>query len=73
MQQWVRFFLGTPRRFLTTLGFLCLIGVLVEPGLLGKACTRLMIEIQPVLGPALQLGIIVAIVVFMLKAALRGK
>jgi len=68
MRNWMRFFVGTPQRFLWTALGVGLIVVLVKPGLLALAGERLMVEIQPILGPAIQLAVVVAVLVFMLKA-----
>ena len=50
--EWVRFFLGTPRRFLTTFSIVALLLVVAFPGLLRFAIERLLIEISPLFGPA---------------------
>ncbi len=56
---WINFFFGTPRRLLASLVAAAIIAVLIEPGLLGLAVARLMIALEPVLGPIIQLVIIV--------------
>ena len=65
MRAWIRFFLGTPQRFLWTLGVLGILTVIVFPGLLGLAAGRLQIavvqmfgELSPLVGPLLYLGIL---------------
>ena len=60
MRQWVRFFLGTPRRLVTTFGMVGLIVVMIFPGLLRMAVDRLMTELAPLLGPAITLVIVFA-------------
>ena len=58
--EWFRFFLGTPRRLVTTLGVVGLIVVMICPGLLRMAVERLMAELAPLLGPAITLLIVFA-------------
>ena len=65
MRAWFRFFLGTPRRFLWTLGVLGVIAVVLNPGILGWLAGRLQValvqtlgELSPLLGSGLYLGII---------------
>lgn len=63
MREWIRFFVGTPRRFLTTMTVLCLIGVLIRPGLLRTAVERFVVETSPLihslLGPLLAILIVI--------------
>ena len=68
---WVRYFIGTPQRFMRTALVVGLIIVVIKPGLLALACTRLMAEIGPVLGPAIQLAIVIAVLGFMLKSIFK--
>ena len=65
MRAWIGFFLGTPQRFLWTLGVFGILTVIVFPGLLGLAAGRLQIavvqmlgELSPLVGPLLYLGIL---------------
>ena len=58
--EWFRFFLGTPRRLVTTLGVIGLIVVMICPGLLRMAVERLMAELAPLLGPAITILIVFA-------------
>ena len=58
--EWFRFFLGTPRRLVTTLGVVGLIVVMICPGLLRMAVERLMAELAPLLGPAITILIVFA-------------
>jgi uncharacterized protein YaaW (UPF0174 family) len=60
MNQWFRFFFGTPRRFLTTLTVIGMIIVVIQPGLLRLAGERLVNELSPLLGPVLAIIIIFA-------------
>ncbi len=60
MDQWVRFFVGTPQRFLATLAGIGLIVVLINPTLLEIAVDRLLMAINPLLGPALTILIVLA-------------
>ncbi len=48
MGQWLRFFFGTPQRFMTTAVVIGGIIVLVNPGLLGRAVNGLVQELWPV-------------------------
>ena len=59
MDVWVRFFLGTPRRFCTTAIALALVVVIFNPCLLSLAVARLLTALMPVTGPAMMVVIIV--------------
>ena len=60
MRQWIRFFVGTPQRFLATAAGIGLIIVLINPILLAIAVDRLIMAINPLLGPALTILIVLA-------------
>ena len=60
MRQWVRFFLGTPQRFLATLAGIGLIVVIFNPLLLAVAVNSLLEAINPLLGPVLAILIVLA-------------
>lgn len=57
---YVRFFLGTPRRLLTTLVGLGLVIVMISPGILETAANRLVVAMMPLLAPALMIIIVFA-------------
>lgn len=63
MQVWLRFFVGTPRRFLTTAGVLVIIFGLFEPQVVGDAVrnllTALFNAVMPFVQPVLILGFII--------------
>lgn len=71
MKTWIKFFAGTPQRFLATAGAVALVVVIVCPGLLATASNRLMLELAPVLGPALNIAIILGAFVFVWKAVTK--
>ena len=71
MNQWLRFFFGTPRSFLATFAVVGLIIVLIFPGLLRMAAERLVGELTPLLGPALAVVIVFAGIRMILRAG-RG-
>jgi hypothetical protein len=60
MGNWIRFFIGTPQRFLRTFVGVGLVVVLVSPGLLGLAISRFLQEAGSLIGPLLWIGIVVA-------------
>ena len=60
MNTWVRFFVGTPQRFLGTLAVIGMITVISFPGLLRTAVERLVAEITPVVGLALVILVMLA-------------
>lgn len=60
MGNWIRFFIGTPQRFLRTLIGVGLIVVLLKPGLLGLAVNRFLQETGPLMGPILTVVIVFA-------------
>ncbi|MBI5654174.1 hypothetical protein HZC53_00755 [Candidatus Uhrbacteria bacterium] len=71
---WVRFFIGTPRRFLATASVFALAFVLLFPGLLKTAAFRLVEELGPVLGLAIQVAIVLVGLRLLLSPFLsRGK
>ena len=55
---WLKFFLGTPRRFLATAAVFALAFVIAFPGLLKAAAFQLVEELGPVCGLAIQLAIV---------------
>jgi len=67
MNEWFRFFLGSPERFLRTTIGLCIIAVLVKPSILVDAVNHVFIAIQPLIGPL----ITIAIVLYGIKLILR--
>ena len=58
MDPWIRFFLGTPRRFCVTLGAFALVVVVLDPCILALAVSRFIIAVTPLLGPALTIFIV---------------
>lgn len=58
MRTWLRYFFGTPQRFVTTVVAVGLVTVLLSPGLLRIATERLIAEISPLLGPVLAIVIV---------------
>lgn len=69
MNNWIRFFLGTPQRFLRTGVAVGLVVVMINPGLLQTAFTRLVAELSPVIGQV----IMIAVVWFAIKKILGIK
>jgi len=57
--EWIRFFFGTPRRFLATTTILGMVVVILRPGLLASAVEGLINELMPLLGPAMTIVIVV--------------
>ena len=72
---WFRFFVGTPQRFLVTLAsFIVLLAfVNLYPGLLSSALEQLVMELTPMFMWAVQLGIFVAVLIFMVRAMIGKK
>lgn len=60
MGKWIKFFLGTPRRFAYSSVGVGLVIVSIQPGLLAVALQRLVVEVQPLLGPVLAFVIVYA-------------
>jgi hypothetical protein len=58
MEIWFRFFLGTPQRFLATLGVVGLISVLLDPSLLSLAVERFIIALSPLFQPVIALVLV---------------
>lgn len=74
MKDFGRFFFGTPKRFLGTLGFFVALLVFVRlfPGVIQEALQQLIRELSPVVGAAIEIGVLIAVLAFMLRA-LTGK
>jgi len=74
MKEYGRFFFGTPKRFLGTLGALVALLVFVRlfPGLINEAIQQLIRELAPLVGAAIEIGVLIAVLAFMLRA-LTGK
>jgi len=71
---WVRFFVGTPRRFLACATVLALAFVLAFPGLLKAAAFQLVEELGPICGLAIQIAIVLIGLRLLLSPFLsRGK
>jgi hypothetical protein len=72
---WFRFFVGSPQRFLMTLVFFVslLVFVNLNPGLLNSACEQLMAELTPLFMWTVQLGFVVVVLIFMVRAAFGKK
>lgn len=60
MNTWMRFFLGTPQRFLGTAAVFGMITVISFPGILRTAMERLAYELTPVVGLALTMLVVLA-------------
>ena len=73
MGRWIRYFIGTPPRLVTTLSVIGAVVVIINPGLLRMAVERLLIEISPLFGPVIQLAFIVFAFRVMLSIFFGGK
>lgn len=60
MGRWIRYFIGSPERFMRTVVVFGLIAVILNPGMLRVAAGRLINELSPLLGPALTILIVLA-------------
>ena len=68
MGVWIRYFIGTPRRFTVTAIVVAVVTVIFNPSILVIAINRLVAAIMPLLGPAL----VVLIVFAGLRMIVRG-
>lgn len=68
MNEWFRFFLGTPRRFLASCAGVIVLATIINPELLRIVVERLLIGLSPIIGLLLQ----IAIVAFGLRIILFG-
>lgn len=72
MREYLRFFLGTPRRFLATLGgimlIICMVNPALLPGALAALVSALLAGLSPLLGPVMAL----LILFFGLRMIFRG-
>jgi len=60
MGTWLRFFFGTPQRFVTTSVAIGLVLVVLNPNILNIAVNRMVYALSPLLGPALAICIVFA-------------
>lgn len=64
MRRWIRFFLGSPQRFVASLVGVGFIVCLISPGLfeqtMSQAVSAVILALQPVVGPALAIVIVFA-------------
>jgi hypothetical protein len=75
MGRWVRFFVGTPQRFLVTLAAIGGLYSVAHPGWLGGVVRQLggelMFAVNPLIEPAFRLAILVAGFVWIVRAPFR--
>ncbi len=75
MNQWFGFFVGTPKRLLTTITVIALACATVRPDVVQTALNNLMTAIfaalTPFLGPALQLALIAGVGIWVFKRLLK--
>lgn len=67
MSAWLKYFFGTPKRFVSTAVCIGIIIVILNPQILAMAVNSLLIGITPLLGPALAILIVMGGVKMMLK------
>lgn len=72
MGNWIRFFIGTPRRSIVTASVMAGIFFLLFPSVLRKLLVGFMREICPLLSPLFQITVIVLIIVFTIRVIFRG-
>ena len=75
MNQWIRFFVGSPRRFLCTLVGLAGLGMIVDakPGLVSGTLNNVLNELQPVVGMLIVTGLTILIMTHMIRSIFKGK
>ena len=59
MNEWVSFFIGSPKRFLSTCAGIAVVAAIIKPELVLWVVVRLLEAVNPVLGPILQLAFLV--------------
>ncbi|MGH7175468.1 MAG: hypothetical protein ACREGR_03875 [Minisyncoccia bacterium] len=72
MNVWIRFFIGTPRRFLATCGGLIVIFGLIAPQAMGEAVRALLVALAQAVAPFIQPLLTLGIIFIGLGFALRG-
>ncbi len=60
MGVWIRFFIGTPKRFTVTMLCIGLVVVMINPSILVHAINSLVTGLSPLLGPVLAILIVFA-------------
>lgn len=68
MNQWVKFFIGTPQRFLVTMAGLLVLASLADPGIPGRMAQGIVALLSPFIG----IGITIVIIVLVLKGMVGG-
>jgi len=56
--EWIRYFVGTPQRFVRTFFTVASVVVMFTPGLLGIIVGRLLTELSPLLEPLLTIVVV---------------
>lgn len=72
MEPWVRFFLGTPRRFLGTLGGLTAMFGLFFPEVVGAAVHNLFVALIQAILPLVQPLLVIGFALFGIKVIISG-
>jgi len=57
MSVWLKFFIGTPQRFLGTLAGFAVLAVMISPGLLQNVLGRVVSEVGPLMGPLFAIAV----------------
>ena len=73
MQKWIKFFVGTPKRFLAVVCAIGLVVCMANPGMLRNACERFVQEVSPLISLIIVLGICWLGFRVMFKGFLGGK
>jgi len=73
MQKWIKFFVGTPKRFLIVLCAISLVVCMFNPGMLRTTCERFVQEVSPLISLAIVLGICWLGFRMMFRGLLGGK
>ena len=66
MNVWVRFFVGTPQRFLASSLFVALVVAAINPDIVRQAVSNMMAAIAPLMEPALTIAIVIGGIRFLL-------
>lgn len=69
MREWLRFFFGTPRRFVATVAVVGMVVVILSPGLLYRAASGLVRELWPLV----QLFLMICIVIYGFRLIIFGR
>lgn len=66
MKNWIRFFLGSPQRFLWTIAGTGVIAAVLDPSLPARAVNAVLVAVVPIIGPLVAIALGIAAIRFII-------